>query len=234
MELKRSLAVAPATSVESFFEAPRQYLEDVVLSLDDHAKAALGLVFINRNRLEGRVAPSSVDEDLMGAARAVSGCHKGTRNLRGSLLRLSNDDGQPVWRFAHPTMIDAFAAVLTTPELLPHLAAGLPMDVLTEQTSCGQVGIANAIVLHRPHIQLSLLALGNPSKAGPGTVGFYRGDGSNTWRISRLSFDRRRVRRRVRGKIRVAHADPPEGRPAPALTATCSIAFRRTSLPSAA
>jgi hypothetical protein len=52
------------------------------------------------------------------------------------------------WRFKHPTIGDAFAALLLeNPELLGIYVQGSPIDKLVGQITCGNVGLENAVAL---------------------------------------------------------------------------------------
>ena len=135
-------------SVEAFFARPREYLEDMIRAFDDDAKAALGLIYINRNRLRSPLELKKLDADLLARIGSdLGGVTKALQSMRGSLVSLTTVDRQVVWTFAHPTMSDAYARLLENPEFLPHLASGFPLDVLLGQTTCGDVGIESAIIL---------------------------------------------------------------------------------------
>lgn len=68
--------------------------------------------------------------------------------LNGSLVTYIKVDDQPVWRFKHPTIGDAYAATLAfNPELLEIFLNGSSIENLISQVTCGNVGIEKAVVV---------------------------------------------------------------------------------------
>ena len=67
--------------------------------------------------------------------------------MNGSLVANITREGQPGWVFAHPTMMDAYADRVRSPELLHFFIEGVDINVLLGQTTCGDTGLANAIVI---------------------------------------------------------------------------------------
>lgn len=57
-------------------------------------------------------------------------------------------DDQPIWRFKHPTIGDAYAATLAfSPDLLGIFLSGSSTENLTSQVTCGNVGVEKAVVV---------------------------------------------------------------------------------------
>ena len=67
--------------------------------------------------------------------------------LEGSLVANISRDGRQGWVFAHPTMMDAYADRLRSPEFVHFLVEGFGTRALLAQTTCGDTGLRNAIVL---------------------------------------------------------------------------------------
>jgi hypothetical protein len=68
--------------------------------------------------------------------------------LNGSLVLRTIQSGTNVWRFKHPTVRDAFAALIAEDsELLDIYLAGTPPNKLLSEISCGEVGIRGAKVV---------------------------------------------------------------------------------------
>lgn len=68
--------------------------------------------------------------------------------LNGSLVTNMQIDDQPVWRFKHPTIGDAYATTLAlSPDLLGIFLSGSSTDNLTAQVTCGNVGVEKAVVV---------------------------------------------------------------------------------------
>jgi hypothetical protein len=138
-------------SVSRFFAKPKQLLRDVLDGLDDHAIAALGLIFISQNWLPSPIALDPSATDLLVRLDAThGGVTKALDNLNGSLVRHSIANGETGWSFAHPTMIDSFAQLLARPELLTHFIAACPIDALLQEVTCGDVGLQGALVIPEP------------------------------------------------------------------------------------
>jgi hypothetical protein len=136
-------------SVEAFFERPRQFLGDVLEGLDVQAHAALGLIYLHRNFLTSPVQLTETDQELISRLGSdLGGITSSLQVLDGSLVRHTRDERGLGWTFAHPTMADAYAARLRThPELL-HLYVGCSeLSTLLRTTTCGDVGVREAIVL---------------------------------------------------------------------------------------
>src|SRR5260370_13501854 len=83
--------------------------------------------------------------------------------LNGSMVRLVLDDGRASWKFKHPTIGDAFAALLLEdPELMGIYLQAAPVDELIHQVTCGDVGLEQAVILPKvlfPVVRQRLSAL---------------------------------------------------------------------------
>ncbi len=140
-----------ATALSRFFDKPREMLESVFEGLDPDSRAALGLVFLGRGWLPSPIEPDDRETELIARlGSSLGGVTQALGALDGSLLSLVTPDSRPGWVFAHPTMIDAYARLLRNPELLHLLIDGLSIEALLNQTTCGDVGIDNALVIP-PH-----------------------------------------------------------------------------------
>jgi len=68
--------------------------------------------------------------------------------LRGSLVVHATLKGESFWTFKHPTIGDAYSAMLReSPELLGIYIRGSGIEKLTRQVTCGDVEIEGAVVL---------------------------------------------------------------------------------------
>jgi hypothetical protein len=135
--------------IDHFVEKREQLLQDVLHGLDADNKAALALIYMRNGRLESpiQLQPS----ELQALERLGSGlgrCISALEALNGSLVLLSNATGESVWQFKHPTIGDAYAAVLIqSPEHLGIFIQGSAPDRLIDQVTCGDVGIEKAVVV---------------------------------------------------------------------------------------
>ena len=96
----------------------------------------------------------------------VAGVTRALQNFNDSLILHIKTDGRPGWTFAHPSLIDAYAELLRKPELLHLLAAGFPLPVLLSESTCGDVGVTNAIILPASMYDLVLDRLEEPLPPG--------------------------------------------------------------------
>lgn len=134
-----------------FVEKREQLLLEVIQGLDTNSKAALGLIYMRKDHLESPIALQG--SELLALERldsTLGGCIKALDALNGSLVTLMQIDDQPVWRFKHPTIGDAYAATLAfSPDLLGIFLSGSSTENLTSQVTCGNVGVEKAVVVSK-------------------------------------------------------------------------------------
>ncbi len=135
--------------LDNFVTNPSELLCEIINTLDDGSRSALALVF-----MRGGVLPSPVqmsEDDHLAIARlggSVSDVLNALRSLEGSLLLNSLQGGDYAWRFKHPTVRDAFAAVVAeNRDLMDIYLTGAPLDNLFQEVSCGNVGVEGAKVI---------------------------------------------------------------------------------------
>jgi len=92
----------------------------VLQSLDRHSKAALALIYMRNDRLESPIdLQESEEQALERLGSDLGGCVTALEALNGSLVHHTHASGDSIWRFKHPTIGDAYAAILVqSPELL--------------------------------------------------------------------------------------------------------------------
>jgi hypothetical protein len=135
--------------IDQFVEKREQLLQDILHGLDADNKAALALIYMRNGRLESpiQLQPS----ELQALERLGSGlgkCISALEALNGSLVLLSNATEESIWQFKHPTIGDAYAAVLIqSPEHLGIFIQGSVPERLIDQVTCGDVGIEKAVVI---------------------------------------------------------------------------------------
>ena len=135
--------------IGQFVERREQLLQEIIQGLDPDSKAALALVFMRNGRLESPVIlQASETQALDRLGSNLGGCVTALDTLKGSLVLFSRVSGDPVWQFKHPTIGDAYAAILVqNPEYIGIFIQGSDPERLTNQVTCGEVGIENAIVV---------------------------------------------------------------------------------------
>ncbi|MFZ5593719.1 MAG: hypothetical protein ACOY4D_05580 [Pseudomonadota bacterium] len=134
-----------------FVEKREQLLLEVIQGLDTNSKAALGLIYMRKDHLESPIAlQGSEPLALERLDSTLGGCIKALDALNGSLVAHMQIDDQPVWRFKHPTIGDAYAATLAfSPDLLGIFLSGSSTETLTSQVTCGNVGVEKAVVVSK-------------------------------------------------------------------------------------
>ena len=134
-----------------FVEKREQLLLEVIQGLDANSKAALGLIYMRKDHLESPITlQGSEPLALERLDSTLGGCIKALDALNGSLVTHIQIDDQPVWRFKHPTIGDAYAATLAfSPDLLEIFLIGSSTDNLTSQVTCGNVGVEKAVVVSK-------------------------------------------------------------------------------------
>lgn len=138
-------------SLTEFVEQREQLLIDICKELDADSKAALALIYMSNGRLASPVSLTVTEEDaLRRLDSSLGACLAALEALRGSLAVHVTSGGESFWTFKHPTIGDAYSAMLKdSPELLGIYVRGSDMEKLMRQITCGDVGIEGAVVL--PH-----------------------------------------------------------------------------------
>lgn len=135
-----------ARSVEQFFAHPDDFLRDIMEGLDADAQSALGLIFVHHDWLPSPVEFDDRNTDLISRlGGTVSRVGRALDAMDGSLVRNIRRESQQGWVFTHPTMVDAYAQLMRSPELHRHLLVGFPLGVLMSEVTCGEVGIEGAL-----------------------------------------------------------------------------------------
>lgn len=132
-----------------FVEKREQLLLEVIQGLDTNSKAALGLIYMRKDHLESPIMLQDTESQALERLGSTLGaCITALDALNGSLVTNIQIDDQPVWRFKHPTIGDAYASTLAySPDLLSILLSGSSTENLTSQVTCGNVGIEKAVIV---------------------------------------------------------------------------------------
>lgn len=135
--------------IGQFVEKRQQLLFEVIQGLDANCKAALGLIYMRKDHLESPIALQGAESQALERLGSTLGkCITALDALNGSLVTNVQIDDQPVWRFKHPTIGDAYAATLAaSTDLLEIFLAGSSTEHLISQTTCGNVGIEEAVIV---------------------------------------------------------------------------------------
>jgi hypothetical protein len=132
-----------------FVEKREQLLLEVIQGLDASSKTALGLIYMRKDHLESPISLRGSEPHAIERLGSTLGeCIQALDALNGSLVTHMHVDDQPVWRFKHPTIGDAYAATLAfSPELLGIFLSGSSTENLLSQVTCGNVGVEKAVII---------------------------------------------------------------------------------------
>jgi hypothetical protein len=144
-----------------FVEKREILLQEVLSGLDGGSKAALALIYMRRGKLESPVSLRESERDALGRLGCdLGGALTSLEALNGSLVSFSHSEGESFWKFKHPTIGDAYAAILVqSPELLGILLEGSAPETLVQQITCGDVDDQGAVVVPRTLFALVLSRL---------------------------------------------------------------------------
>jgi hypothetical protein len=147
--------------LSQFVEKRERFLHEVLQGLDSHSKAALALIYMRNDRLESPIdLQESEEQALERLGSDLGGCVIALEALNGSLVQHTHASGDAIWRFKHPTIGDAYAAILAlSPELLGIYVQGSSTEKLIEQVTCGDVGIEKAVIIPKTLFPLMLRRL---------------------------------------------------------------------------
>jgi energy-coupling factor transporter ATP-binding protein EcfA2 len=148
--------------VGQFVEKQEQLLQEVLQGLDSDSQAALALIYMRNDALESPIQPQDTEiRALERLGSSLGGCITALESLNGSLVQHVHAAGVSTWRFKHPTISDAFGALLVrNPELLEIYIQGSSTEDLIDQVTCGDVGLEKAVIIPRPLFPLVLRRLG--------------------------------------------------------------------------
>jgi hypothetical protein len=137
-----------SSGLDDFVERPVQLLQEVIRTLDPSSRAAIALVFMRGGWLPSPVTLLPEEENAVGLLGASpASVRAALAPLDGSLLIEVKQKGQYGWRAKHPTVLDAFAAlVVESRELMDIYLAGTPVLELFSEISCGADGIGGTKV----------------------------------------------------------------------------------------
>lgn len=146
-----------------FVKKQESFLVDVLSGLDRDSVAALALIFMNNDSLS---SPINLKQHEVSAVdrigSSLGGCTEALNSMKGNLVQFVFTNDDPIWKFKHPTVGDAFAIfVAKSPELIEIYLQGSVIEKLMEQVSCGDVGIEKAIVVPTSFFELILSRLKN-------------------------------------------------------------------------
>jgi hypothetical protein len=135
-----SAFVVSRDSLLKFVDEPEHFLCDVMRGLGPAMKGAVALVFMRAGVLESPVVCSPQEASALsrlGTTEAAA--TKALQDGNGSFFLFITEGPSNSWRFRHPTMRDAFAALVAgDAELLEIYLRGAPVGRLVREVTCGR------------------------------------------------------------------------------------------------
>lgn len=129
-----------AAGIMDFVERPLEFLREVLERLDRPSKGAVALIFLCG--MQGLPSPIPLGAELDKVVR-LTGVHsadiaEALEHMKGSLTLLVEQQDGSRWFFRHPTIADAYAALVAdSPELIEIYLNGAPTDRLLSDVWCG-------------------------------------------------------------------------------------------------
>lgn len=134
--------------VAAYVENPGAYLEELIGGLSIGGQAALALLFMHGGELPVALPKDEALEVVTDAFEVSAGqISRELAAFEGSLCSRQVEDEEPVWRYRHPSIGEAFASVAArSPMLLDVYLRGAPPERILEEAVCAGVEVKGAIV----------------------------------------------------------------------------------------
>jgi hypothetical protein len=147
--------------LDEFVNRQESFLVDVLGGLDPDSLDALALIYMSNDKLASPLDIKPYEHKAIERLNSsLGGCTAALNAMRGNLVHLVTIEDEHFWRFRHPTVGDAFSKyVAQSPELIEIYLQGSPIEKLTEQVSCGDLGIEKAIIVPKSFFPLILSRL---------------------------------------------------------------------------
>jgi len=197
-----------AEEINAFVEEPLELLKDVLRTLAEPDRAAIALIFLHGPA--GVLSPIEQSDalDVVCRLSGVSAAEVGRaiEALQGSLTLLLETETGRRWTFKHPTIADAYAALVAeSPEMVELYVRGAKLEKLLSEVVCGSVQLFGASV-HVPHSLYDVLL---DRMAGKGLLhedilrfAAYRGDPAFFTRLVERVSDLSEVPSRITSDMR--------------------------------
>lgn len=122
-----------------FLLEPREYLQQVIASMDPNLQSALILLMARGGRLESQI-PQEIEASEIWARLAMDRrtLTRSFQSLEGSFVYLNTSESTRIWEVKHPSVFDAVGDwILQQEDLLDLYVRHSPLHNLVQQVSCG-------------------------------------------------------------------------------------------------
>jgi len=169
-----------------FVDKQESFLEDVLKGLDRHSKGALALIYMNNGQLPSPLILNDQEQEAIARLGSdVGNCIEALDAMKDSLVQYTFIDDNALWRFKHPTIADAYAALLAkSPEQLEIYLHGTAIDKVRDQVTCGEVGLEKAIAVPKGMFPMMLERLKELRMSGAFKTAYL-----SSWDAKRLTLN---------------------------------------------
>ena len=131
-------------SVLHFVQEPQELLCDITKRLDLPSRAALGMVFMRGGKLPSVNNLDAKETKALALLNSNLGeVRIALKSLKGTLVVQTHEQGEYFWRFKHPTIRDAFGALVSEePDLIDIYLAGTKLTSVLTEITCGEMTLA--------------------------------------------------------------------------------------------
>jgi len=182
-EFTRGLTITPQ-NMKHFVEHPEEFLRETIEGLSTDDRAALASIFIRGGALKSPVELSPAEMLIVTRlGSGLPGILDSLGTMRDTFVRYSVLDDDK-WVFRHPSIGDAFAAIVAkNPELVDLYIFGASMGKLLTEISCGRVQLKGVkVVVPRSRFDLVIQRLHEYRASREGTF-------IDRWRRERQCYD---------------------------------------------
>ena len=155
--------------INQFVDKREDLLQEIILNLDKDSRAALALIYTRNGKLESPMnlqPPERIMLENLGSSHGE--CASAIEALSGSLTRYYSENGRSFWLFRHPTVGDAYGAILfQKQEQLEIFLQGVDLENFSRLVTCGNLDIENAVVVPNSLFPLIMKKLDDMKETQP-------------------------------------------------------------------
>jgi hypothetical protein len=147
--------------VLGFIKDQKVFFVELLENLSKNHIAGLALIYMNNDLLDSPLELNTKEiKALERLDSTKGGCSTALSSMKGNLVQFVTIKDRSFWKFKHPTIGDAFSEhIANSPELIEIYLHGCEIEKLLSQTTCGNVGIKNAVIIQKKFYPLILTRL---------------------------------------------------------------------------
>lgn len=133
--------------VGSFFDKPKDFLEQTISSLSPEGKAAIAVLFLNGGMVRSPVPADLLERPASDFGATTAKVREQLKAFDGSLLLQAEDEDGPYWTYRHPTISDAFGTYVgKEPELVEIYLHGAKSESIVREVVCAGTKLRGAML----------------------------------------------------------------------------------------